>query len=185
MNPLQIIESRFKEVTKLPSNTKIDYFPITEHIGFKIRLLEKKDHGEVFTPLNLVDRMINISKPNPDKFNMDLCAGHGQFTIRLLRKFYSDNNNFDVNNYLENVHWFNELNLYSALELIYIFGDRINLAIGPAEELKRYPQDTNEVWQKGIFYYDENLQYWVKKNTEQIREIADKPKTTVTSKQLF
>jgi hypothetical protein len=96
---------------------------------------------------------------------MDLCAGRGQFTIRMLRKFFNDNPNFDIINYLTNLHWFNELNEESCRELLVIFGSNINLAIGPAQELKSYPEE-NDIWKKGIFKFHKNQWYEVDKNLE-------------------
>jgi len=185
---IEEIEKRFKEVTKLSPDVKINYYPIKEHVGFEVRMNEKKNHGEVFTPLQLVDKMLKISKPKPDKYNMDLCSGHGQFTVRMLRKFIEENASFDIENYLKNLHWFNEINLDSVLQTIYIFGENINMAIGPAEELKKYPCDENKIWLKGIFLWDNYLKRWVNKDVEEIVEINKQSidnNIKVQSKQLF
>jgi hypothetical protein len=167
------IEKRFKEVTLLPQGTDLTQYPLTEHIGFQIRETEKKTNGEVFTPLQLVDKMIEISKPVYNKFNMDLCAGHGQFTIRILRKFANEHPAFDIPSYLKNYHWFNEYNIDSSLKLIYIFGEFINLAVGPAQELKRMPCDENGIWLKGIFYWDETFKKWVSKDIVELENILN------------
>ena len=148
------IESRFKEITGLDSTIDLSIFPITEHIPFTTRNSNKKTHGEVFTPVEIVDKMLLISNPDPNKFNMDLCAGRGQFTIRMLRKFINENKKFDIEYYLKNLHWFNELNQTSVDELIYIFGDKINCANGPAQELQSYPIDENKNWVKGIIKWN-------------------------------
>ena len=150
------IESRFKEITDITYDLSI--YPILTPSPFKIRTDLKNSHGEVFTPLDLVDKMLEISKPNPNKFNLDLCSGRGQFTIRMLRKFHNENNNFNIEYYLENLHWFNELNEDSANDLQYIFGNKINLAIGPAQELKHYPVDVNNIWVTGIVKW--NGKHW-------------------------
>lgn len=182
---IENIENRFKEVTLLPHNLDISTFPITEHIGFEVRLKEKKENGEVFTPLEIVDKMIMGSDVKSNAYNMDLCAGHGQFTIRMLRKFYNDNPHFDIKEYLTQWHWFNEFNPVSSKELIYIFGKNINLLIGPAQELKKMQSDQNDIWFKGIYQWKNG--YWTP-----IKDISDivlqhQNITTVkkTSKALF
>lgn len=169
---LENIETRFKEVSGLPLETDISYYPIIEHIGFEIRLQEKKQHGEVFTPLELVDRMLEISKPETDKYNLDLCAGYGQFTVRILRRFISQDPNFNIDLYLKNLHWFNELNIDSAKKLVYIFREKINLAVGPAQELKNYPCDSKGIWLKGIFFYDSTIKKWVSKDIKELNELS-------------
>lgn len=185
---IEEIEKRFKEVTKLRSDIKIDYYPITEHIGFEIRMVEKKNHSEVFTPLELIDKMLEISKPKSNKYNMDLCAGHGQFTVRMLRKFISENSNFDIGDYLKNLHWFNEINIDSVLQIIYVFGKNINIAVGPAQELKNYPTDENKIWLNGIFAWDESLKRWINKDIKELEEMNKQTIDTdikVQSKKLF
>ena len=148
---LENIETKFLEVTGLSQD--LSQFPITELVQFPIRKELSKSHGEVFTPLSLVDKMLLTSNPQPDKFNLDLCTGRGQFTIRMLRKFTQENPDFDINNYLTQYHWFNEINEDSCGELIHIFGKDINLAIGPAQELSSYPEDSSGVWLRGIFKF--------------------------------
>jgi hypothetical protein len=155
---IQEIENRFKEITGLEQDMTV--YPITELVQFPIRKDLSKSHGEVFTPLTTVDHMIDLAKPEPDKYNMDLCAGRGQFTIRILRKFVQDNSDFDIDEYLQNRHWFNEFNPETCKELLYIFGDKINLAIGPAEQLKTGYPETDGIWHKGIYMYDNKK--WVK-----------------------
>jgi hypothetical protein len=116
--------------------------------------------------------MVLIAKPEPDKFNLDLCAGHGQFTVRILQKFTNENPDFSIQDYLTNFHWFNEFNVKSAIDLLYIFGDSINLAVGPAQELKSYPQDDTKVWERGIFYYNSSFKKWVKTDIKELEKIA-------------
>lgn len=189
MNNIQDIESRFLEVTGLPRKTDLTPYPLTEHIGFDIRNAHKKESGEVFTPLELVDRMLEISNPDPTKFNMDLCAGRGQFTIRILRRFVNQNPDFNIRYYLTNLHWFNELNVQSCIELIYIFGETINLAIGPAQELKNYPSDfETNIWNKGIYYWDAAIKKWVSKDIEELNNLSNgciNSDIKVKSKSLF
>lgn len=168
------IEKRFKEISGIPQSVKIDYFPIIDHIGFEIRLKEKGNNGEVFTPLEIVDKMINISNPKPNKFNMDLCSGWGQFTVRILRYFKETYTDFELNDYIKNFHWFNELNIESAKHLIYIFGTDINLAIGPGQELKNYPQTEYNVWERGIYYFNPDVKRWLKQNETDIEHLKEK-----------
>lgn len=158
------IESRFTEVTGISPDTNLSVYPLTEHVGFKIRIQEKKDNGEVFTPLELVDRMLEISKPEPNKFNMDLCAGRGQFTIRILRKFQNQSPDFDIDYYLKNFHWFNELNIDSVKKLFYIFGKDINILIGDARKIKEIK---NQVY--GIWIYENDQ--WLETTYEKINSI--------------
>jgi len=155
---IEEIESRFLEVTGLQQDLSI--FPVTELVQFPIRKDLSKSHGEVFTPPSLVDKMILTSLPLPNKFNMDLCAGRGQFTVRMLRYFTSHNASFDIKSYLTTYHWFNEFNLDSCHELLYIFGEEINLAAGPAQTLKSYPEEKG-IWKRGIFIYDETQKTWL------------------------
>ena len=188
MKTLINIENKFKEITLLSQATDLSIYPITEHTGFEIRMNEKKEHGEVFTPIELVDKMIEISKPEPDKLNMDLCAGHGQFTIRILRKFVNENKNFNIYSYLQKYHWFNEYNIDSSLKLLYIFGENINLCVGPAQELKSMPTDINGFWLKGVFYWDQLLNRWSSKDIEELEalyNIQQPNKKESSSKALF
>ena len=159
MSELTDIESRFLEVTGLQQD--LSSFPITELVQFPIRKDLSKSHGEVFTPPSLVDKMILTSLPQPDKFNMDLCAGRGQFTVRILRYFITHNPSFDIKNYLTQYHQFNEFNIDSCHELVYIFGKEINLAIGPAQELQNNYPETSGIWNKGIHRWHENQKRWI------------------------
>ena len=151
------IESRFLEVTGLPQD--ISLYPLTELVHFPIRKDLSKSHGEVFTPLSLVDRMLETSQPSPSGPNLDLCAGRGQFTVRLLRRFVHLDPLFDPLAYLRDRHWFNELNPDSALELLYIFGPEINLALGPAQALSLYPHE-GSLWKKGLWRFCDSRNVW-------------------------
>jgi hypothetical protein len=151
------IESRFLEITGLAQDLSI--YPINELVHFPIRKDLSKSHGEVFTPISLVDQMLETSRPEPIKFNLDLCAGRGQFTVRMLRRFTHFNPQFQHKEYLEAFHWFNEINEDSCKELLYIFGSNINLAIGPAQELNTFPEE-NGVWKKGLWKYCDSRKSW-------------------------
>jgi len=149
-------------------NDDLSIFPIKESKLQDQRINHKKEFGEVFTPLSLVDEMILISNPQPDKFNIDLCAGHGQFTIRMLRYFTNNFTNFNLETYLRNYHWFNELNPESVKDILSIFPTYINIASGPAEELSKYPEDENGIWMKGYYHFDKQ---WIKQSTTKESEI--------------
>jgi hypothetical protein len=143
---LNNIEQKFKEVAGVNPLHDLQIYPLTEHVGFDVRDSEKKANGEVFTPLQLVDKMLEISKPKHNKLNMDLCAGRGQFTIRMIRKFTNEIPDFDLSHYLKKYHWFNEYNIASCLELIDIFGEDINLTCGDARELKNMKDNIHGIW---------------------------------------
>lgn len=167
MNDILEYERRFKEITGLDQDLSV--FPITELAKFPIRKELSKSHGEVFTPPSIVDKMLLTSKPKCDAFNLDLCAGRGQFTIRMLRKFTLECSNFSIKDYLKKYHWFNEMNEESCREILSVFGVDINLAVGPAQELRSYPMEIDGIWKRGIYKFhefdgswkkvDENLNY--------------------------
>ena len=102
---------------------------------------DKSDqYGEVFTPLWLVDQMIlkaSVEKLHSSKSTLDLCAGWGQFTIRMVRALANYNKDFDVYKWLKENHTFIELQLESAYKLLNIFGCDINLLIGDALEIEK------------------------------------------------
>ncbi len=170
-NTLEAIEARFKEITGLTQ--EIGHWPLDPNLEnisigeltksphffqFKIRKDLSKSNGEVFTPLLLVDKMLLISNPMATGFNLDLCAGRGQFTIRMLRMFKELDPHFNHLEYLKEKHWFNEMNIESCKELIYIFGEEINLVCGPAQELKKFFEKEEckgiwkykKIWSKGL-----------------------------------
>lgn len=144
------IEKRFCEINQI--TYPLDVFPMIEH-HLPLRDKSKSHFGEIFTPINLVDKMILIAEPKPTHFNLDLCAGKGQFTVRMLRYFSINYDNFKIDQYLYDNHWFNEIQETSCLDLLYIFGNSINLAVGTSLELKNYPQEDN-IWKRGIYKFD-------------------------------
>ena len=155
MNTVEEMEKRFLEVSGIECD--LTKFPLTENdIKNNISVdKEKSDqYGEVFTPLWLVDKMIlkaTVEKLHQSKSTLDLCAGYGQFTIRMIRALYNYDNKFDVYSWLKNNHTFIELQLESAYKLVYIFGIDINLLIGDALEIRKVIK-----WE-GINYFDG---YW-------------------------
>lgn len=156
------LETRFKRYTGLSKDTDLSIFPILDHTPFQTDDTKKKDNGEVFTPLQLVDKMILMSKPTPDNYNMDLCAGRGQFTIRMLRYFTNNFQDFNIREYLKYKHWFNEYDYDNAQDILNIFGKNINLCIGDARLLKKMPTYTNKNWLEGIFFWYDDTKSWCK-----------------------
>ena len=156
---IEQIESRFKEISNLPdidlskSLIKKTDYPIQQ---VKTRKDKSKDFGEVFTPLFLVDIMIYLKfkELTPETITCDLCAGYGQFTIRLMRILY---NKFKINveDWLKNIHTLTELQMESCAKLVYIFGPDINLYAG--DSLKLEYSDEND---KGILFYNEKEKKW-------------------------
>jgi len=147
---LESIEERFKTVSKLKGD--ISKYPLTKNdgISFDTDKAKSRDFAEVFTPLHTVDEMLNVL---PEKGmtsstnNLDLCAGQGQFTVRMLRKLYEESGRtLDLQDYLAGHHFFNELQLESCFKLLWVFGNKINLAIGDALQLGKMPGNWRGVW---------------------------------------
>ena len=160
------IENRFLEVSEIECN--LSKFPLQEEDiknDIKIDKFKIKTYGEVFTPLWLVDKMIlkaGVEKLHNAKSTLDLCAGWGQFTIRMIRALANYDKDFDVLEWLKTNHTFIELQLESAYKLLYIFGTEINLLIGDALKIKEVRN-----W-NGIYiyknYWKEIPSIWLQKN---------------------
>ena len=152
------IERLFKKVANINEKKNISSFPIRANIDNVALNKEKaKEFSEVFTPLWLVDQM--ISQVEFDRYNMitlDLCAGYGQFTVRLMRYLHNTFPFWDVRNFLKNTHAFSELQLSSCYKLLRIFSDQITLFIGDSTHLGKLPEDA-----KGLWCYIEDYGYWV------------------------
>jgi hypothetical protein len=137
------IEKRFLEVSGLDINLTIFPLPETSTDQIKTNKDKSKEFGEVFTPLWLVDKMIlkaGIQKLQESKNTLDLCAGYGQFTIRMIRALKNNNKRFSCEKWLRENHTFIELQLESAYKILYIFGCDINLLIGDALQVKHIRQ---------------------------------------------
>jgi hypothetical protein len=147
------IEARFCAVTGYRGD--LSQYPLEKSEGFATDKNKSRDFAEVFTPPHIVDKMLDAVPNYNGSKNLDLCAGHGQFTIRLLRKL-SQVKGFDVGKYLKTKNFFAELQLESCYKLLWVFGTGINLAIGNALELKKLPRN----W-KGIWLYVEKAGIWV------------------------
>lgn len=143
---VKTMEDRFKIVTSLAGS--LDRFPIykEDQLDFLTDREKSRQFAEVFTPIYMVDEMIGkIPDLNTNTRNIDLCAGHGQFTIRMLRKFLTDDG-LNLRDYLMKRHFFCELQLESAWKIIWVFGSNINLAIGSALELHKLPANWRGIW---------------------------------------
>ena len=157
---LEVFEDRFKVVCGLGGD--LSKYPLTKNddVHFDTDREKSRAFAEVFTPLHIVDEMLDIM---PDKgmtnmtSNVDLCSGYGQFSIRMLRKLYKEHGeSFKIANYLQKRHQFAELQLSSCYKLLWIFTPQINLAIGDALQLGKLPRGARGVW-----YYLESLGEWV------------------------
>ena len=148
---IEDIERRFLEVSNLEVDLSV--FPIHKKISSqtKTNKQKSKDHGEVFSPLWLVDEILMRTSDydwmNQDRTTLDLCAGYGQFTIRMIRKKYSLlGESFDLEKFLKETHSFNELLDSSCEKLRYIFGKGINLFQGDSRMLKYLKEDSRGSW---------------------------------------
>jgi hypothetical protein len=135
---LQGIEQRFLECAEF-SGVDLSVYPLTEQAGLQVSTDKGRSdtHGEVFTPLWLVDKMLDRVDDrlwkDQDKTTEDLCAGRGQFTIRMMRKKYSLlGEGFDLSSFLGDTHLFIELQPRSCFLLLYTFGSGIRLLMGDA-----------------------------------------------------
>lgn len=159
---IKAIENRFLEVAGLEGDLSI--YPLTEatHLQVKTNKEKSNEFGEVFTPLWLVDKMVEqvTTSWTSNKTTLDMCAGYGQFTVRMIRKKYEvckkNKEKFDLNKFLYETHSFNELQISSCIKLVYIFGDKINLFIGDSRKLVELDEDD-----KGIMYYSPSQNKWI------------------------
>ena len=155
---IEEIEQRFKEVTGL---TKIDLtkYPIKQEDyeiqSPKTNKDKSKKHGEVFTPIFLVDQMIQMDDISPQKKYLDLCAGLGQFSIRLLRALTNKYPNFDLDKFIAEKLFLVQIQKESQEKLKYIFGGKLNLYCGDVMNLK-YSQNTD----RGILVFNEETKRW-------------------------
>ena len=166
------IELRFKDVANLDGDFSLMPMPKEDHLQVTTNKEKSDSFGEVFTPIWLVDSMLervsDYDWRNQNKITLDLCAGYGQFTVRMIRKkFDLMGEKFDVKKFLFNTHYFSELQLSSCHKLMHIYSPNINLFIGDSKELKSLPENCS-----GIYYYNKE---WIE-CTEQVKEIFGNPK---------
>lgn len=153
MTDIEQIESRFLEVTGL--NMDLSKWPIrkSDYKEQQQATSKKasKEFGFVTTPIFVVDAMIALKKElSPEQSILDLCAGCGQFSIRIMRHLY---NKFgiEIKKWLKEKHNFLELQLINCAKLVYIFGPEINLYCGDAKKINEIPDDAN-----GVMFYDDD-----------------------------
>lgn len=160
MQRITEIEKRFLEITKLDPNMDLTKSIIKKSDYQKqqvtTRKEKSKEFGEVFTPLFLVDIMISLKQKElkPTSLTCDLCAGYGQFTIRLMRRLFNQFK-IDVDEWLKNYHTLTELQLESCAKLVYIFGPNINLFVGDSMKLNQAKDED-----MGICFYNEQNKSW-------------------------
>lgn len=180
---LETIENRFKDVANLEGDLSLMPMPKEHHLQVETNKEKSDTFGEVFTPIWLVDSMLerisDYEFRNQNKITLDLCAGYGQFTIRLMRKKYDlMKNKFDIKSFLFNNHYFSELQLSSCFKLLHIYSPKINLFIGDSKELSSLPENC-----EGIYYFKGS---WID-CTELVKDCMGKPKKRYckTSEQKF
>jgi hypothetical protein len=161
------IEKHFKHFAHIDSKKNLEPFPLKEEIAnIAINKEKSKEFSEVFTPLWLVDQMIGqVEFDHYNTTTLDLCAGYGQFSVRMMRYLHNTFSYGDVREFLKHNHAFSELQLSSCYKILRIFGDQITLFIGDSTHLNKLPENANGLW-----VYIEEYKYWVCL-TETIREL--------------
>lgn len=155
---VKLLEERFKVVCN--NGWNLSKYPLTnkDAVQFDTDKDKSRIFAEVFTPLHIVDQMLDtVPQMTMKTRNLDLCSGYGQFSIRILRKLFKvHGEKFNVGKYLTNNHFFAELQVSSCYKLLSIFSTSINLFIGDALKLGKLPVNA-----KGIWLYLEALDEWV------------------------
>ena len=166
------MERTFKLVSKIQEDISI--YPLHPHLDTSVATnkSKSKEFGEVFTPLWLVDEMLELPTISSHTTTLDLCAGYGQFSIRLMRKLHQQESDFDLNNFIKNTHSFSELQLSSCHKLLLTFGVNINLYIGDFMRLPKLPEVASGIW-----CYLEEMGRWVPL-TATIKKILKEDKPT-------
>jgi hypothetical protein len=164
------IEKRFLEVANLDGTLS---YVITREDNMQVETNKEKsdEHGEVFTPLWLVDKMHDRITPHSwkraDLTTHDLCSGYGQFTVRMLRRRYKYmGETLDIPKVLSEYHLFSEIQPGSCFRLLYIFGQQIRLLIGDVTKMGELPDSA----EKGIWVYTDK---W-KDKTELVLSLFNK-----------
>lgn len=149
------IENRFKEASGLEGDMDCPFLTKENHMQVKTDKEKSDKHGEVFTPLWLVDKMLDQFKladwRRPNLTTFDLCSGYGQFTIRMLRRRYlylkECGKSLNIPEILSEYHLFAEIQPGSCFRLLYIFGTKIRLLIGDVTEMGKLPDDAEHgIW---------------------------------------
>lgn len=115
---LKDLLKRFSEIKKTATTTKKDI----------------EEFGEVYTPENIVDDMVEVTKPTKSSKIVDLCAGFGQFSIGVLEYLFLPDEN--VEDFVKNNLIFVELQEKNCERLKYIFGKEIILFHGKSQDFK-------------------------------------------------
>src|ERR1700683_388912 len=111
------IENRFKTVVGLTAEQDITVFPLPMKKSLQAGTNKDKSKafGQVFTPLWLADIMIKKVKWNdPYARTLDLCAGYGQFSVRIMRHHFNKWKDFNPAKWLKEAHCFSELQYESC-----------------------------------------------------------------------
>lgn len=155
---IHAIEERFKVLCSIGGDLTRYPLSIEDDVEFDTDKDKSWEFAEVFTPLYMVDRMIEqVPMMTMSTSNMDLCSGLGQFSIRILRKLYQKHKGrFNVESYLKSCHYFSELQISSCFKLLWVFSTDINLFIGNSLKLGLLPPNA-----KGIWYLYEKADVWV------------------------
>jgi hypothetical protein len=142
-----LAEERFKFYSRINEDISICPLRSKHNTSIETNKSKSKEFGEVFTPLWLVDGMIGQAKSlKPTTTTLDLCAGYGQFSIRLLRRLFNKYKDFDYASFMRDRHSFSEIQLSSCFKLIRTFGIGINLFIGDSKELPSLPGIATGIW---------------------------------------
>lgn len=182
------IEERFLAAADLKGD--LSKFPITQanHLQVKTNKIKSDKHGEVFTPLWLVDQMIEDADRGGVPYGKgvttrDLCSGYGQFSVRLIRyrleRLKAYGKTFDLTKFLTETHSFVELQPNSCYRLLYIFGTEIRLCMGDATKLGDHSLKNAT---EGIWVWCEAGQHWVDRTKSVQRMFARQKKGSVTAK---
>lgn len=164
MMKINELEEKFKAISGI--YVDLNQFPLKKSPNQE-RREEFEKFGEVFTPIHIVDRMILRNKPKPDGYNLDLCCGQGQYTIRILRYFVNNYPDFNIDNYLQNNHWFSEINPENIKSIFNIFGREINICMGDSTKLNLMEDDKDTgKWKGGIWFFSSHKNEWVQKERD-------------------
>lgn len=166
---LEEIENNFKTETGLSIDMSVFPLPESDSQQQKSNKELSAKFGQVFTPLWLVDKMLDKHDDwNSDLTFHDLCSGCGQFSVRILRKKYTVlGEDFDIDYFLKWRHLFSEIQLSSCRRLLKIFGTDIRIACGDVMQLGKIPDSAVT----GCWFLCGN--YWIDK-TRDVKDLISK-----------
>lgn len=166
---IEQIEQRFKNVTGLTHlDLSTPHFERGANQQQATTKEEYKKFGFVTTPLWLVDEMVEPEMANLTltSTTCDACAGCGQFSVRLMRKFYhklvglgvppEKAEKFIVGQWLKKNHWFTEFQFSNVAKLVYIFGPDINVYVGDSLNMKYSGAED-----RGLLFFNPKTKKWV------------------------